>query len=115
VPPKVSGAAHGAVAALINTCDAVYRQLLDMGIAPEQARAFLPLCTYTELYMTASLAAYARVVRLRLDPHAQQEIREVASRISEHCATLWPVSWEALMATTPRPDPQPPIVSCPVP
>jgi thymidylate synthase ThyX len=47
--------------------------------APEVARGILPQSMYTEFIETGSLAAYARICQLRLDPHAQKEIREIAA------------------------------------
>ena len=52
---------------------------------------------YTEWYWTGSLAAYARVAKLRLDPHAQGETRDVAKKISDIIKPLFPVSWSALV------------------
>lgn len=74
-----------------------YRDLLALGVAPEQARAVLPLATLTSWYWTGSLAAFARVCRLRLAPDAQQETREVAEQIAALLQPLWPRSWAALM------------------
>ena len=75
----------------------MYDALLSGGIAPELARIILPQNMYTEFYMTGSLAAFARVCKLRLDPHAQKEIRDVAKQISDIIEPLFPVSWKALM------------------
>jgi thymidylate synthase (FAD) len=63
----------------------------------------LPQCMMTEFIETGSLAAYARLVTLRVGPDAQQEIREVATQVSELMRTAFPVSWAALqVATTPE-------------
>jgi thymidylate synthase (FAD) len=75
---------------------AIYAGLIRVGVAPEQARAWLLQNMMTEFYETASLSAYARIADLRLDPHAQAETREVAELISDHVAPIVPVSWEAL-------------------
>lgn len=75
----------------------LYNQMLDEGIAPEQARMILPQCTMTEWVETASLAAVCRACKLRLDQHAQAETREIAEQIAEIVAPLFPVSWSALM------------------
>lgn len=75
-----------------------YRQLLEMGVAPEQARFALPVGTYTEWIWTGSLMAFARVCQQRLDDHAQDEVRQVAAPLAMICETLWPVSWQALRA-----------------
>ena len=74
-----------------------YNTLLRSGIAPELARIVLPQNMYTEFYMTGSLAAFARVCKLRLDHHAQKEIRDVAKQISDIIEPLFPISWKALM------------------
>jgi thymidylate synthase (FAD) len=73
-----------------------YNDLLEAGVAPEQARMVLPQNTMTEWYWSGSLMAFARVCKQRLDPHAQAETREVAEGIDKECADLFPVSWSAL-------------------
>jgi len=73
-----------------------YKGLLEAGIAPEQARFVLPQGTYTEWYWTGSLAAYARVYKQRIDPHAQWEVREYASAIGQLIQPCFPVSWQEL-------------------
>lgn len=81
----------------IAQCLDAYQCMLDEGVAPEQARMVLPQSMYTEWYWTGSLAAYARMCKLRLDPHAQAETREVAQMISDIIAPLFPVSWSVLI------------------
>lgn len=73
-----------------------YNRLIEIGICPEQARFFLPQGTYTEFIETGSLAAYARIANLRLDPHAQYEVRVYAQAVADHLSKLFPISWEAL-------------------
>lgn len=73
-----------------------YNWLLEAGVAPEQARFALPQGTYTEWYWTGSLAAYARVYKQRIDPHAQWEVREYASAIGQLIQPSFPVSWQEL-------------------
>lgn len=55
-----------------------YEQLLGMGLAPELARVVLPCGTYTEWYWQNDLHNTLHMLRLRLDPHAQYEIRVYA-------------------------------------
>lgn len=78
-------------------CRRMYEQLLDTNVAPEQARAVLPQTMMTQWIETGSLAYWARFCGLRLDPHAQKEIRDYAAVISEIVGELFPVSWPALM------------------
>ena len=75
----------------------IYEQLLDKGVAPEQARAVLPQTMHTSWYWTAGLYFWFNLCRQRLHPHAQRETRDVARAIQEHMRRLFPVSWEKLM------------------
>jgi len=75
-----------------------YEELLASGVAPEQARFVLPQGAYTEWWWTGSLAAYARVCKLRSDSHAQWEVREYAAAISKIIEPKFPESWKALFA-----------------
>jgi thymidylate synthase (FAD) len=75
-----------------------YRILLDENVPPEQARMVLPQSMMTEFIETGSLAAYARLCKLRLGPDAQKEIREVAQQISDCMMRVFPTSWSTLMS-----------------
>ena len=77
-----------------------YNCLLSLDVAPELARIVLPQSMYTEFIETASLSAYARLCALRLDPHAQKEIRQYATAIDSLLRPRFPVSWAALMDKT---------------
>jgi len=58
-----------------------YRSLVDRGIARELARVNLPLSLYTEWYWQMDLHNLFRFLALRLDAHAQKEIRDYAAVI----------------------------------
>jgi thymidylate synthase (FAD) len=76
--------------------DGVYRERLDAGVAKEQARKDLPLSTYTEAYWKVDFHNLLNFLRLRMDGHAQQEIREYATIIGEQVVARWcPIAWEA--------------------
>ncbi len=75
-----------------------YKKLLASSVAPELARTVLPQSMYTEFIETGSLAAYARICGLRLDPTAQKEIRDYAAIVSRLLEQAFPVSWKALSA-----------------
>lgn len=84
---------------LRNTADrslAAYRMAIDAGVAPELARSILPLATLTEWYWTGSLAAWARVANLRMEPDAQRETMLVVADIDKEMLRLFPCSWRAL-------------------
>lgn len=81
-------------------CDealALYKEAINEGMAPEEARIFLPLNTMTEWIWSGSLMAFARVCNLRLDSHAQGATREVAREIFFHLDTEFPESTKALV------------------
>lgn len=73
-----------------------YTMLIDGGIAPEQARMVLPQNTMTEFIWTGSLAAFSRIYKLRIDPHAQKEVQDIAVMMDEIIKPLFPVGWKAL-------------------
>jgi thymidylate synthase (FAD) len=77
-----------------------YQQLIDLGVAPEQARSVLPQGTYTEWWWTGSLSAFARVYHQRSDVHAQWEVRQYADAIAKIIQPLFPVSWKTLTNST---------------
>jgi len=83
----------------INASKKFYGELLMAGVAPEQARMVLPQSMYTSYYLTGSLAAFARMVKQRTDPHAQVEIQELAKMVDTLIKPLFPVSWGALVGT----------------
>ena len=74
----------------------VYIQLLDEGVAPEQARMVLPQSMMTEWYWSGTLFAFAKMCGLRLKEDTQAETRIVAEKIEDVMIKLFPVSWEAL-------------------
>ena len=79
-------------------CLKTYRQFLDDGVAPEQARMVLPQSTMTEWYWSGSLYAFAKMCGLRLKPDTQYETRLVAEQIEDKMTELFPESWTALRA-----------------
>lgn len=81
---------------LMLQCDDFYTQLIEAGVAPEQARMVLPQSMYTSYYVTGSLAAWARAYKLRSDSHAQKEIQHLAAMWNNIIQPLFPISWKAL-------------------
>ena len=69
-----------------------YMKMVDEGLARELARINLPLSLYTEWYWQIDLHNLFHFLRLRLDPHAQKEIRlyagvlfEIAKKVAPRC------------------------------
>lgn len=99
--PEIAGMSTGKnlsadEAFLHEQCQRVYQTRLKAGIANEQARKDLPLSTYTEAYWKCDLRNILHFLGLRMDSHAQKEIRDYANIIgNEIIAKLFPVTWEA--------------------
>ena len=83
---------------LQNQIRSVYQERIDGGVAREQARKDLPLSTYTEAYWKVDLHNLLHFLALRMDSHAQLEIRNYATAIGEQIIRpLFPVVWEAFL------------------
>ncbi len=77
-----------------------YKQLLDLGVAKEQARFVLPFAQYTEFYWTASFQALANVIELRDHPHAQWEIQQYAEILKMILQKEFPQAYNAWFPST---------------
>lgn len=76
----------------------VYQGRISSGVAREQARKDLPLATYTEAYWKIDLHNLLHFLALRMDSHAQLEIRQYATTLGEKIvAPLFPIVWEAFL------------------
>jgi thymidylate synthase (FAD) len=76
----------------------IYQERIAKGVAREQARKDLPLSTYTEAYWKIDLHNLLHFLRLRMDSHAQHEIRCYAIVIGEQIIAKWvPLVWEAFL------------------
>jgi thymidylate synthase (FAD) len=74
-----------------------YNTLMRNNVCAEQARMVLPQNTMTEWIWSGTLFAFAKMCKLRLDPHTQKETQEIAQLISNEAKELYPTSWAALM------------------
>ena len=76
----------------------LYEERLTAGVAREQARKDLPLSTYTEAYWKIDLHNLLHFLALRMDAHAQYEIRAYAEIIGNEIVSKWcPIAWEAFV------------------
>lgn len=73
----------------------LYHKAIDDGVAREIARMHLPLNTYTYWYCKMDLNNLFKMLRLRLDSHAQWEIRQYAIVIAAIVREIVPLAWEA--------------------
>lgn len=87
----LSGAEH----VFHQQAQALYKDRLEAGVAKEQARKDLPLSTYTRAYWKCDLHNIFNFLRLRMDSHAQLEIRQFANCMFGIVKELCPVACEA--------------------
>jgi thymidylate synthase (FAD) len=74
----------------------LYHDLLEAGVAREQARMVLPLATTTKIHMTGSIRSWIHFLELRDDGHAQKEIQLIAKEIKHIFIQEFPIISKAL-------------------
>ena len=79
----------------LEIAESTYESLLEKGVAREQARAVLPIGTYTEFYWTVNLRSLFNFIRLRTADDSQAEMREYAEKIQEIARDFAEWSFEA--------------------
>ncbi len=72
-----------------------YQRALDAGVARETARLVLPVAYYTQWYWKINLHNLFHFLALRLDAHAQEEIRLYAAELARIARVVCPVAFEA--------------------
>jgi thymidylate synthase (FAD) len=96
IPPDVGANLTMQEARLHSMVNDVYQGRLNSGVAREQARKDLPLSTYTEAYWKVDVHNLLHFLSLRMDKHAQLEIRSYAEVIGQAIVAKWlPLTWEA--------------------
>lgn len=95
LPDGIAEQAANAFKAGQDEAYAQYQEFLEQGIAREIARINLPVSNYTEWYWKIDLHNLFHFLRLRIDSHAQYEIRVFAEAIAELVKPFVPHAWEA--------------------
>ena len=72
-----------------------YEEMIAAGVANEMARMHLPVSTYTEWYWKIDLRNLLHFLNLRLDFHAQYEIRVYAEAMADIVKRMCPMAWKA--------------------
>ena len=80
----------------------VYEELLEQGVAREQARYILPVNLMTTIRVNIDLHNLMHFLRLRLDPHAQFEIRQLAYAMLRIAENRFPICMEAFIDFCPN-------------
>ena len=76
-------------------CLSIYKALIEGGTSKELARLVMPVNIYSEMYASANLLNWSRFLNLRLEEHAQYEIRVYAMAIYKQLEKLFPESIKA--------------------
>ena len=95
-PNIESTLAGGAINSFLNKAHDLYNQLLEAGVAREQARMVLPLATTPKIHMTGSIRSWVHFLDIRDDEHAQKEIQLVAQKIKRIFTEQFPIISKAL-------------------
>jgi thymidylate synthase (FAD) len=81
----------------INETKRIYEELVNLGVAKEQARSILPLSQYTQVWWTASFQSIMNFIDLRDEKTAQWEIQQYAKVLKEIMLDVFPETtklWE---------------------
>ncbi len=95
LPEEVQKAFRAEVERIGNESYASYTGFLEKGVARELARIVLPVGYYTEWYWKIDLHNLFHFLSLRLDAHAQEEIRLYAQAMAEIVRQVTPVAYQA--------------------
>ena len=93
LPEDAARAAHDRIAESQRQAYAEYQGLLELGVARELAREVLPVGLYSEFYWKQNLHNLLHFLRLRLDWHAQAEIRAYADAVAGFVKQAVPLTW----------------------
>jgi len=81
---------------LFSSAQALYNQMLGVGVAKECARMVLPLCTPTKIYMTGSCRSWIHYINLRSENGTQKEHMDIAHACKKIFIEQYPSVSEAL-------------------
>ena len=95
LPPEVVERFRSDLDRVARTAYAAYLKAIADGVARETARILLPVAYYTEWYWKTNLHNLFHFLALRLDAHAQEEIRAYAAEIAAVARAVAPVAMEA--------------------
>lgn len=95
VPAELRASVLDIINNLNHSAYSEYQNMIEKGIAKELARVCLPLNLYTEWYWQIDLKNLLHFLRLRMDNHAQYEIRAYAEVMAEIVKKTCPYTWES--------------------
>ena len=95
IDPAVESALLTEYDGLYKMAYALYTKAIDLGVGREMARICVPVAVTTEWYWKIDLHNLFRFMKLRLDAHAQWEIRVFAEAMADIIKEIVPVAWDA--------------------
>lgn len=99
INPRLSKIVKEKMKDIYSSSSHLYNDLInpegEFKVARELSRVVLPLSTYTEWYWKIDLHNLLHFLRLRLDQHAQYEIRVYAQAMAKIIKDAFPLTWEA--------------------
>ncbi len=95
LPPEVVERFRSDLESVATQAYVAYSRALDAGVARETARLLLPVAYYTQWYWKVNLHNLFHFLSLRLDAHAQEEIRLYAAEVAKLARVVCPVAFEA--------------------
>jgi thymidylate synthase (FAD) len=95
LPPEIVDRFRSDLDEVSKQAYAAYTRALEGGVARETARLVLPVAYYTQWYWKINLHNLFHFLSLRLDPHAQEEIRLYAAELARLAQLVAPVAFEA--------------------
>ena len=96
LPPGVIKDYQAKIAKHFEQAQALYQQLLDVGVAKECARFVLPLAVPTRIYMTGSVRSWIHYIDLRSAHGTQKEHMDIANDCKRVFTEQFPIVSEAL-------------------
>lgn len=94
-PLSVKEGAQEKMRASHERCFQIYHELLELGMAKETARGVIPVDTYTQWYWKMDLHNLMHFLGLRMDSHAQYEIRQYANVMAKMARAVAPLTMAA--------------------
>lgn len=91
LPPLVKNSSVRILNEFVETAERAYRELIQNGEKSEVARAVLPNCLKTELFVTANLREWRHILKLRTDKAAHPQMRQIAFQILDTFKKFLPV------------------------
>lgn len=79
----------------VEVCREQYNKAISNGISREQARIVLPVSQYTTFYWKCDLHNIMHFLKLRMDSHAQKEVRDYADAMYKLLENKFPLTFEA--------------------